>query len=74
MSNRSDQLLLQDVQVDGWVFDEGHEAAVDVLDDQPLLWFSLPAALHQEVHFFRAGAGPLQLSALRDALNGLEKR
>uniref|UniRef100_A0A8C2G538 Progestin and adipoQ receptor family member VI n=1 Tax=Cyprinus carpio TaxID=7962 RepID=A0A8C2G538_CYPCA len=49
-------LLLQDVQIVWWVLDEGHETAVDVLDDEPLLWFSLPAALHEKMHFLRAGS------------------
>lgn len=66
-------LLLQDVQIDRRVLDEGHEAVVDVLDDEPLLRFSLPAALHKEVHFLRAGTWPFKLSSLRDTLNGLER-
>lgn len=66
-------LLLQDVQIDRRALDEGHEAVVDVLDDEPLLWFSLPAALHEEVHFLWAGTWPFKLSSLRDALNGLER-
>lgn len=66
-------LLLQDVQIDRRVLDKGHEAVVDVLDDEPLLRFSLPAALHEEMHFLRAGTWPFKLSSLRDALNGLER-
>uniref|UniRef100_A0A672S5U5 Progestin and adipoQ receptor family member 6 n=1 Tax=Sinocyclocheilus grahami TaxID=75366 RepID=A0A672S5U5_SINGR len=66
-------LLLQDVQIDGRVLDEGHEPVVDVLNDKPLLRFSLPAALHEEMHFLRAGAWPFKLSPLCDALNGLER-
>lgn len=66
-------LLLQDVQIDRRALDKGHEAVVDVLDDEPLLWFSLPAALHEEVHFLWAGTWPFKLSSLRDTLNGLER-
>uniref|UniRef100_A0A671L7H1 Progestin and adipoQ receptor family member 6-like n=1 Tax=Sinocyclocheilus anshuiensis TaxID=1608454 RepID=A0A671L7H1_9TELE len=66
-------LLLQDVQIDGRVLDEGYEPVVDVLNDEPLLRFSLPAALHEEMHFLRAGAWPFKLSPLCDALNGLER-
>lgn len=64
--------LAQDVQVDGRVLDQGQQAAVDVLDDHPLLGLALPAALHQQVHLLRTGARPLQLPALSDALDGLK--
>lgn len=64
-------LLLQDVQIDRRVLDEGDEAVVDVLDDEPLLRFSLPAALHEEVHFLWAGTWPFKLASLRDTFNGL---
>lgn len=63
--------LAQDVQVNGRVLDQLQQAAVDVLDDHPLLGLPLPAALHQLVHLLGAGAGPLQFPALRDAFNGL---
>uniref|UniRef100_A0A672GVG6 Progestin and adipoQ receptor family member VI n=1 Tax=Salarias fasciatus TaxID=181472 RepID=A0A672GVG6_SALFA len=63
--------LAQDVQVDGRVLDQGQQAAVDVLDDHPLLGLPLPAALHQQVDLLRAGSWPLQLPALRDAFDGL---
>uniref|UniRef100_A0A3P9PWG5 Progestin and adipoQ receptor family member 6 n=1 Tax=Poecilia reticulata TaxID=8081 RepID=A0A3P9PWG5_POERE len=61
----------QDVQVNGRVLDQLQQAAVDVLDDHPLLGLPLPAAVHQQVHLLGAGPGPLQLPALRDAFNGL---
>lgn len=63
--------LAQDVQVDRRVLDQGQQAAVDLLDDHPLLWFPLPAALHQQVHLLGAGARPLQFASLCDAFNGL---
>lgn len=62
---------LQDVQVDRRVLDQGHEPVVDFLDDETLLWFSLPAALHELVDLFRTRPRPLQLPALRDALDRL---
>uniref|UniRef100_A0A8C6UG67 Progestin and adipoQ receptor family member VI n=1 Tax=Neogobius melanostomus TaxID=47308 RepID=A0A8C6UG67_9GOBI len=58
--------LSQDVQVN-----RGRQAAVDVLDDHPLLGLAVPAALHQPVHLFGTGARSLQLTALCDAFNGL---
>lgn len=65
-------LSLQDVQVDRWVLDQSHEPVVDFLDDEALLWFSLPAALHELMDLFRTRPRPLQLSALRDALDRLK--
>lgn len=64
----------QDVQVDRRVLDQGQQAAVDLLDDHPLLRFPLPAALHQQVHLLGAGARPLQFTSLCDAFNGLWER
>lgn len=63
--------LTQDVQVHRRVLDQGQQAAVDVLDDHPLLGLSLPAALHQQVHLLRAGTRSFQFPSLRDAFNGL---
>lgn len=62
---------LQDVQVDWRVLDQGHEPVVDFLDDETLLRFSLPAPLHELVDLFRTRPRPLQLPALRDALDRL---
>lgn len=62
---------LQDVQVDRRVLDQGYEAVVDFLDDETLLRFSLPAPLHELVDLFRTRPRPLQLPALRDALDRL---
>lgn len=61
----------QYVQVDWWVLDQSQQAAMDLLDDHPLLWFPLPASLHQEVNLLWAGARPLQFTSLCDAFNGL---
>uniref|UniRef100_A0A3Q3X3M1 Uncharacterized protein n=1 Tax=Mola mola TaxID=94237 RepID=A0A3Q3X3M1_MOLML len=67
------RLSLDDVKVNRRVLDQGQEAAVDVLDHHPLLGLSLPAALHQQVHLLRAGAGPFQFPSLCNAFNGLSK-
>lgn len=64
---------LQDVQVDRRVLDQGHEPVVDFLDDETLLRFSLPAPLHELVDLFGTRPRPLQLPALRDALDRLHK-
>lgn len=61
----------EDVQVDGRGLGQGLQLAVDVLHRLPLLRFPLPAALHDVVDLGGAGAGPLQLPTLGDALNGL---
>uniref|UniRef100_A0A4W5P969 Progestin and adipoQ receptor family member 6 n=1 Tax=Hucho hucho TaxID=62062 RepID=A0A4W5P969_9TELE len=56
---------------DRGALDKGKKAAVDVLDDQPLLGLHLPAALHQAMHLFGASAWSLQLPALCNALDSL---
>lgn len=61
----------QYVQVHRRGLGEALEHAVDLLDVQPHVGLPLPAAQHQVVHFFRTGAGPLQHTALGDALNHL---
>lgn len=63
--------LAQDIQVNRRVLDQGQQAAVDVLDDHPLLGLPLPAALHQQVHLLGASARPFQFPSLRDAFDGL---
>ena len=50
------------------------EDLVDLLDVQPLLRLPLPAPQHDIIHLFGADSGPLQNTALGDALNDLEKR
>lgn len=64
----------QDVQVDRGCLDEGLEAAVDLLDGLALLGLPVPAALHDGINLGGAGAGPLQLPALSDALDGLREQ
>lgn len=49
------------------------EDLVDFLDVQPLLRFPLPAPQHDVIHLFGADSGPLQNTALGDALDDLEK-
>lgn len=70
-SNRA-ALSLQDVQVDRRVLHQGHQAAVDVFNDEALLGLPLPAALHEQVNLFGTRPRPLQLSALSDALDRLQ--
>ena len=67
-------LLAEDVQVDGGGFPQSMEDLVDLLDVQPLLRLPLPAPQHDIIHLFGADSGPLQNTALGDALNDLEKR
>ena len=66
-------LLAKDVQVDGGGFPQSMEDLVDLLDVQPLLWFPLPTPQHDIIHLFGADSGPLQNTALGDALDDLEK-
>lgn len=61
----------QYVQVYGRGFGQALERAVDLLDVQPHVGLPLPAAQHQVVDLLRTGAGPLQHSALSDALDHL---
>lgn len=63
----------QYVQVYGRGFGQALERAVDLLDVQPHVGLPLPAAQHQVVDLLRTGAGPLQHSALSDALDHLEE-
>lgn len=46
---------------------------MDLLDVQPHVRLSLPAAQHQVVNLLGTGARPLQYTALGDALNDLQE-
>lgn len=63
--------LAQDIQVDRRCLGQGLQPGVHILDAVALLGLPLPAAPHNGVDLRWAGPGPLQLSALRDALNRL---
>lgn len=63
--------LAKDIQVDGGRLGQGTQACVHVLDAAALLGLPLPAAPHDGVDLRGAGAGPLQLASLRDALDRL---
>lgn len=67
------RLLAQNVQVTGWRLCQGLQTRVHILHAEALLRFSLPAASHDGVDIRGAGARPLQLPALRDALDCLRQ-
>lgn len=68
---RRGQPLAQDVQVDRGRLGQGLQPGLHVLDGMPLLGLPLPAAPHDGVDLRGAGARPLQLTPLRDALDRL---
>lgn len=67
-------LLAKDVQVDWCGLAQSMKDLVDLLDVEPLLRFSLPAAQHDVVNFLGADSRPFQNSALGNALNDLKER
>ena len=67
-------LLAKDVQVDWCGLAQSMKDLVDLLDVEPLLRFSLPAAQHDVVNLLGADSRPFQNSALGNALNDLKER
>lgn len=67
-------LLAKDVQVDWCGLAQSMKDLVDLLDVEPLLRFSLPAAQHDVVNLLGADSWPFQNSALGNALNDLKER
>lgn len=66
-------MLAKNIQVDWCDFRQSMKDFIDVLDVQPLLRFSLPAAKHNVINFLGTDSRPLQDSALGDALNDLKE-
>lgn len=67
-------LLAKDVQVDWCGLAQSMKDLVDLLDVEPLLRFSLPAAQHDVINLLGADSRPFQNSALGNALNDLKER
>lgn len=67
-------LLAKDVQVDWCGLAQSVKDLVDLLDVEPLLRFSLPAAQHDVVNLLGADSRSFQNSALGNALNDLKER
>lgn len=67
-------LLAKDVQVDWCGLAQSMEDLVDLLDVEPLLRFSLPAAQHDVVNLLGADSRSFQNSALGNALNDLKEK
>lgn len=67
-------LLAKDVQVDWCGLAQSMKDLVDLLDIEPLLRFSLPAAQHDVVNLLGADSRSFQNSALGNALNDLKER
>jgi hypothetical protein len=65
------QPLTQDIQVYRRRLGQGLQPVMHILDAVALLGLSLPAAPHNGVDLWWAGARPLQLTSLRDALDCL---
>lgn len=64
-------LLAKDVQVDWCGLAQSMKDLVDLLDVEPLLRFSLPAAQHDVVNLLGADSRPFQNPTLGNALNDL---